>query len=320
MLLQLLLLNYLEVVQSVHESAETLEGMLINGGDLSPYPNVGDVIYSDNLGVYYTITQYLDYGTETRIYEAVAQANPADLRGIPSKVAIKYLIADTPDFITHLKNEIRFYSSKLKFFNIFGIPKFYDYKIKNENEIFILLTKYDQDLHRVIEVNTNFNPPIVTGSKPPYTGKYSLEYYLATVGIKLIEILYTLHDIGVSHNDVYAYNVVTSEDLKEVFVIDFGQARLKEEMIQERFARKVIDDISDVKIMLIWLINFKIEKVWGRDAVQVLSPTNPLVIALQEDEETFKGGLRELLNGFLDSEYVTYSGHIVLQNITNAIA
>lgn len=135
------------------------------------------------------------------------------------KVAIKIELAEN----SLIKNEARIYNflERQK-----GIPKLRMY-LTDSKYNYLVIDLLGESLYSLKERNNNI---------------FSLEY-VYNIGIQITNILNDIHNMGIVHRDIKPQNIVFDNDMKKVFLIDFGLSKnviFKSKHIEERKISNVI--------------------------------------------------------------------------------
>ena len=248
----------------------------------SSFLSIGEELEADGIKV--KIVSYIDNGSSTEVYSAV---NLKD----QSRLAVKCMCHGEEGVLELICNEFE----KLKYLNKF-VKISEKFSKNSEICLYLILPLYGRDMYRLVSRPGLFNVPIINGHHTP-TGAagYSIEIFLASAGLVVIREIDKLHSAGVIHGDIHSYNVVTGagDDLESLHLIDFGSAKFTHDFTgPERIKKR---DFKRVGEMIQFLIDYKIELTYGRDAISRLSRLNELHIMIKADHLNIENVLKKYL-------------------------
>jgi serine/threonine protein kinase len=258
-------------------------------------------------GAEYSIDKYLDNGSSSRIYAASKRSGPS---GLPEDVAVKVLCPKTEDYLKHIDQEVialnklnRLHSDNLV--HLVASSDVLDTQATPRCRL-LVLSRTGLDFDRFVGGTYDFNSPVLEGVDPKVEKKISLEIFAASVGMLLADTLQMLHDAGVTHGDIYNYNVALSYPLGEQPVlIDFGGAYLRESLSSEDFKTKCRQDVRQLTNFVAGIIVHRIVRDYGKELREPMKEKSPFVrlVAHVDDLTTLRGKLMAYMTQTLGEDF-----------------
>ena len=257
-------------------------------------------------GAEYSIDKYLDNGSSSRIYAGSKGFGPPEL---PQDVAVKVLCPKNEDYLKHIDQEVialnklnRLHSDNLV--HLVASSDVLDTQATPRCRI-LVLSRTGLDFDRFVGGTRDFNSPVLDGVEPKVEKKISIEIFAASVGIILADTLQMIHDAGVTHGDIYNYNVALSYPLGEQPVlIDFGGAYLRENLSSENFEAKCRQDVRQLSNFVAGIIVHRIVHDYDKESRESLKETSPFVrlLAHVDDLNTLRAKLMDFLTQVLGKD------------------
>ena len=222
-------------------------------------------------GCTYRIDDFLDSGSSSRIYSAtcIQQASGFDM---PMHVAIKYLCTPRIDYLDHIDQEIRTLG-RLNGLNSKNIVRAYyaSEMLPGPSATrcrFIVLSRTGKDMDRTVCTSNIFQSPALAGLDMKVQDGFSIEAFAASVGLQLIDIISLIHQTGITHGDLYHYNIALSyPDASQVIVIDFGGALEDDTLTQNEVINRRKADVIRVIEFVKWIVEQRIVNEQGKEAL-----------------------------------------------------
>ena len=195
-------------------------------------------------GTFYVVRNFLDSGSSSRVYAA-------DLW----KPSLKYPLQAVVKFFCPAKKEDLFFAEqemrilgKLNRLNLKTVVRGYylsDVIVRevDSHSRYLIISRTGKDFDRIMSTENKFNSPILEGIDPKVTDKIILEPFVASVGLILLDTIRKIHEAGVTHGDLFSYNIALSHpDGSSVVVIDFGGGQEKDILPEQKFKDRVRSD------------------------------------------------------------------------------
>ena len=272
-----------------------------------PYPEVGATIL-DFGSCTYKLQSYIDSGASTRVFGASKVACKDN--GYPSEVAVKCLYSTNHNLQSKPNHEFRILRELSKHSEL-NIPRAYylseQWSCGGSHRCqFIAMTKAGPDFDRIITRNTL---GLAKSAKASKVGQFEL--FVASVGLSVVSELQKLHRAGAIHGDIGRYNVANSlEDPRQVFLIDFGQGKLKRDISESQFKHGTDRDYRRTQAFILRLIKTKMSIDYNASSEKSFRENK--LYALVVNLSSPVSELEDTLTNFLKAEFGrSFSGKIL---------
>lgn len=242
-------------------------------GSRGLFPKPGETVLRVP-GCAYRIDDFLDSGSSSRIYSATC-IKPAEGSNMPMHVAIKYLCTPKIDYLDHIDQEIRTLG-RLNRLNSKNIMRaYYASEMLPGSSArrcrFIVLSRTGKDMDRTVCSSNIFRSPVLSGLDMKVQDGFSIEAFAASVGLQLIDTISFIHQAGITHGDLYHYNIALSHpDASQVIVIDFGGALEDDSLSQNEVINRRKADVIRVIEFVKWIVQQRIVNEHGKEALMNL--------------------------------------------------
>lgn len=268
----------------------------------SPYPGEFPSVNTTHLtflASVYVIDEHIASGSSTRVFRAskISSERPS----MPERIAVKCIRSDSLHLLSKFEREFRALQELQKkptpkFPEGFYLSPQWPCGTKASCR-FGAMTLSGPDLDRVVSKDMLGLDKARLGRK---VGNFEL--FVATVGLDLINKLEIIHDIGIVHDDIGPRNVALPVSFEpHVFLIDFGQAKLSEDITPGKFQFSLERDYRRTKHLLLRLLKTDLRSQ-NQDLSEQELRKNKLFLTLANIEDDSKQ-LKAELDSFLLAEY-----------------
>lgn len=254
-------------------------------------------------GAEYAIEEFLDSGSSSEIYAATKISGPDAL---PKHAAAKFVCPKNEEYLKHVDAEVIALSklNKLDTSNIVHIIASTDVlELEGGPRCrAILLSRTGRDFDRFVSSTDDFNPPVLEGESKVNPKFISLEAFIASVGLLLLEALARIHEAGVTHGDIHNYNIALSYPFgDQPVLIDFGGAIMRDSVSEIVFNARKEDDIAELRNFLITTVNQRLDKIFGKINRPIVAARSPLIQLLKTTKNSIE--LHDVLINYLKDEF-----------------
>ena len=276
-----------------------------------PYPGEFPEVNTTRLSILsdeYIVDQHVASGSSTRVFRASRLS--AHVSSLPEIVAVKCIRSDSPHLLSKPEREYRILRKLPKTPGLHIPEAFYlspQWTCGKQSRCqFLVMTLGGPDLDRVVSKGII---PIEKAKLGPTVGHF--ESFVATIGLSLVQALDIMHSNGIVHGDIGTNNVALPLSLEpHLFLIDFGQAKTKDELSENKFQQSRIRDIRRTKHMLLRLLRMKLRQE-DKSMHEQQFHRNRLFSLLFESSEEINV-LKKVLQDFLERElHLKYYGSVI---------
>jgi serine/threonine protein kinase len=253
-------------------------------------------------GAEYAIEEFLDSGSSSGIYAATKISGPDAL---PQHAAVKFVCPENEEYLKHVDAEVIALSklNKLDTSNIVHIIASTDVlELEGGPRCrAILLSRTGRDFDRFVSSTDDFNPPVLEGESKVNPKGISLEAFVASVGLLLLEALARIHEAGVTHGDIHNYNVALSYPLgDQPVLIDFGGAIMRDSVSEIVFTGRKEEDTTQLRDFLITTVHQRMDTIFGKLHRPIFAARSALIQLLKTTKTSIE--LHDMLMGYLKDE------------------
>lgn len=254
-------------------------------------------------GAEYAIEEFLDSGSSSEIYAASKISGPDSLS---QHAAVKFVCPKNEEYLKYVDAEVIALSklNKLDTSNIVHIIASTDVlELEGGPRCrAILLSRTGRDFDRFVSSTDDFNPPLLEGESKVNPKGLSLEAFVASVGLLLLEALTGIHEAGVTHGDIHNYNVALSHPLgDQPVLIDFGGAMMRDSVSEIVFNARKEEDAAQLRNFLITTVHQRIDKIFGKLNRPIFAARSPLIQLLKTTKNSIE--LHDMLEKYLYDQF-----------------